>query len=395
MQNPSENFDLLVVGAGSGGLAGAKRAAQLGAKVAIIEKSRVGGTCVIRGCIPKKLMYYAAQLGKDIELSKSFGWTYSSPCFDWPTLVENRNTEVARLETLHTNTLKKLGIELLRGHAQITTPHRVQLDNRTLTGKHILLAPGTAPIFPQIEGAQHAISSDDFWKIPALPSEAVVVGGGYIAIELASILNALGCHTTLMIRRTILRGFDRQIAAFLENELVKTGICLIKSASITNIEKTASDTKITYDTSELSGRKLTTKTAILFAIGRTPNTSSLSFQNETIALGQQGEIIVNNHFQTSIPTIFAVGDVTLQATLTPVAIRAGRFVAESLFGTPPTQFKGPHIPTAIFSQPPVGSVGLSEQEAEKTYPSKIAVYTSEFGGLKYSFAPPSQKNVHS
>lgn len=387
MAHNDPSLDLLVIGAGSGGLAAAKRAASYGARVAIVENSRVGGTCVIRGCIPKKLMVYAAQLGASRRLAQAYGWRDTLGELSWPDLVAFRNAAVGRLEEMHERNLAKAGVTLFKGHARLLDAHRVAVGDEPLQADKILIATGSSPILPPIPGADAAISSDGFWDLPERPRSATIIGGGYIAVEFASILQGLGCSTTLLVRSRILREFDASIGEHLGAALRRHGVTVHEGAAIAHIE---GDTVAFHD-AEGQPREVTSHACVLFAAGRAPNTEGLGLKEAGVALDPGGAIEVDAEHRTSTPHIFAVGDVIGRAQLTPVAIRAGRSVADREFGPSPTPMSYDDIPTAIFSCPPVGTVGLSEAQARERHGEDLNVYQATFNPMLYSPCAPEDK----
>ena len=357
------DFDLIVIGAGSGGLAGAKRAAQYGAKVAIIENSRVGGTCVIRGCVPKKIMSYAAHTADTLADAHGYGFNIDAS-FDFAQFAEARNHEINRLEALHKTFLDKAGVTLLNGKGVLTGAHEVTIDDQqTITGKYIILATGGHPFKPPVKGAEHGFVSDGVFDLKTLPKKMVVVGGGYIGVEFASIFNALGTEVHLVLRRDVmLHGFDQDIRDHLTNEMKKRGVifhCICNTETIT--PKEGGQKLVKLDT----GDELLVD-EVLFATGRKPNTGCLGLD---IPLCEDGSVIVNNKLQTQgeHKHIYAVGDLTNRVNLTPVAIRDGRMIAENLFNNGNLTLDDGDIPTAVFSIPPLGTCGLTEELAKQEY----------------------------
>ncbi len=389
MLNPTTNheFDLIVIGAGSGGLATSKRAAAHGAKVAIVETSRVGGTCVIRGCIPKKLMVYASQLGHAREIALDYGWKDQSGPIDWERLRVMRDNVVANLEAMHQRNLAKANVTLFEGHARFLTPESIQVGEQTLRAPKVVIATGAAPMMPEIPGIEHTINSDGFWSVQEQPKRAVVIGGGYIALELACALQGLGTQTTLLVRSQILRQFDQEIAEHLETSMVKSGMKIIKGVDIQKIEKVDTELQVYFRGEELGDSMASADAVTLVATGRKPNTDGLGLETIGVKQDDRGAITVTDDDETNVSGVFAIGDVTLRPMLTPVAIKAGRILAERLFNDGDARMDYSDIPTAIFSQPPVGSVGLSEKEAIEEYGDSIKVFRSEFGGLMYSPTP--------
>ena len=385
-------FDLIVIGAGSGGLATSKRAASHGAKVAIIETSRVGGTCVIRGCIPKKLMMYASQLGYARQQAREYGWQDDLGDIDWTRLKTLRDNVVSNLESMHQRNLAKAGVTLFEGHAQFVSKREVKVGEDILEADKIVIATGARPIMPPVSGIEHCISSDGFWELEEQPKRATVVGGGYIGLELACAMQGLGTQTTLIVRSQLLRTFDQEIAEHLEGSLKKTGMQVIRGAALEEIQRENGEILVSYKTTDGDVHTVSSDAVALIATGRVPNPGGLDLEHAGISPGPSGEIVVNEHDETSTEGIFAVGDVTLRAMLTPVAIQAGRYLAERFYNQGKQVMRYDNIATAIFSQPPVGTIGLSEAAARELYADAIKIYRSEFGGLIYS-PTPKEKTI--
>ncbi len=382
-------YDLVVIGGGSGGVRAARIAAGHGAKVAICEEFRYGGTCVIRGCVPKKMMVYAAHYHEDFEDSRHYGWNTNVESFDWSRLISNKDTEIDRLNSIYENLLKNAGVEILYGTASLLDANTVKLGDQTLNTEKILIASGGTPFLPEIDGIEHAISSNEVFHLDSQPKSAVVVGGGYIAVEFAGIFNGIGTDTTLVYRGPqILRGFDEDIRSHLATEITKKGIDLRLE---NNVEKIALDTNGAKVVSFTDG---TTKTVdcVLFATGRTPNTEALNLQNANIELGRKGEIKVDKYSRTNVQNIFAVGDVTDRIALTPVATMEGHAFADTFFGNNERFADHTNVPSAVFSQPPIGSVGLSEHDARDKY-GNVDTYSSEFKILKHTLTENTERTL--
>ena len=361
------DYDLLVLGAGSGGLATAKRAASYGARVAIVEKDRVGGTCVIRGCVPKKLMVYAAEYGRSFSDAAGFGWSGVFPELSWKDLKRDRDAAVDGLERTHERLLKEARVELLRGRGYVAGPHAIEIDGQNHTAGHILIATGGAPVLPSIEGIENAITSDGFFELPHRPNHAVVVGGGYIAVEFASILNGLGTDVSLVIRRDLpLRGFDQDLRRELFDALVSDGVD-VRSGTVVETIRPADDGLELEIDGPGGPSTLRSDTALIYAVGRRPNTSGIGLDEVGVELGKTGEVLADGDGHTSVKSIFAIGDVTNRAPLTPVAIQAGRALADRVFGGKDTKMSYDDIPTAVFTSPPIGTVGLTEEQAIDKY----------------------------
>ncbi|NJO42115.1 MAG: glutathione-disulfide reductase [Cyanobacteria bacterium CRU_2_1] len=386
------DYDLFVIGAGSGGLAASKRAANYGAKVAIAEEDLVGGTCVIRGCIPKKLMVYASQFSHLYDDAIGYGWDKVEPHFDWQKLITAIDREVRRLSMLHISLLEKAGVTLMQGRALLVDPHTVAVGNQQFTAEKILIAVGSEAVFPKISGAEYAVTSRQMFKLPEQPQHIAIIGGGYISTEFACIMNGLGSSVTQILRGDlILRGFDHDIRTHLQSSLIQHGIQYLTQTAIEKIEKTNEGLQLS-----LSGGKvpeLTVDSAILFAIGRIPNLDGIGLENARVAV-ERGGVVVNEFSQTSQPNIFAVGDCTNRVMLTPVAITEGRAFAETEFGNNPQMVSYKNIPTAVFSQPEVGTVGLTETEAKQQFGDEnIKIYRSTFRPLFHNLTGAEERTL--
>ena len=377
------DYDLFVIGAGSGGVRAARLSAMSGAKVAVAEEHRVGGTCVIRGCIPKKFMVYASEVAHQMQVAKGYGWSGCDDIrFDWKTFLEKKDVEIARLSGIYVRNLSNAGAELVHARAELRDAHTVELigKNQTVTADKILIAVGGWPQVPEFPGSEHAITSNEAFHLPELPKSVMVVGGGYIAVEFAGIFAGLGVQTTLVYRGpNILRGFDDDIRTHLGGELEKRGIKLILASQHETIEKTSAGL-----VSHLSGGMTQTTDVVMFATGRSPKVSGLGLENAGVQLNDKGAIVVDEHSRTNIENIYAVGDVTDRINLTPVAIREGAAFAETVFRNNPTTYDHDCVPIAVFSQPPVGSVGMTEADA-RHQGGQIDVYKSTFRPLKQTF----------
>ena len=384
----SFDYDLFVIGAGSGGVRAARTSAGHGAKVAVAEEYRVGGTCVIRGCVPKKLFVYASHFAEEFEDAAGFGWTVADAKFDWPTLVKNKDAEIDRLNGIYIKNLEASGVEILQGRAIVKDAHTVTLDGRDITAKYILVAVGGTPFMPQIEGIEHAISSNEAFHIDVLPQNIIVVGGGYIAVEFASIFNGLGVDTTLVYRGPqILRGFDNEVRDHLAAEMAVKGVTIKTESDIAAIAKTDNGYTVTYQDGSMQDTGL-----VMYATGRVPMTDGLGLENAGVELGAKGEIKVDAYSKTNIDSIYAVGDVTARAELTPVAIREGAAFAETVFNDNPLAVDHSIIPTAVFSQPPIGTVGLGE-EAAREAGHEIDVYGASFRPMKNTLSGNPEKTL--
>jgi glutathione reductase (NADPH) len=376
------DYDLFVIGGGSGGVRAARVASgDWGAKVALAEESRMGGTCVIRGCVPKKLMVFASGFPEAIEEARAYGWQVEAGRFDWTVFRTKLEAELDRLEAAYRNTLKTAGVTVHDARATLVDAHRVRLaTGHEFTAKHILIATGGRPFVPDIPGAELAVTSNEMFHLDRLPKRALVVGGGYIASEFACILNGLGVKVSQYYRGAqILRGFDDEARGHVANAMQANGIDIHCGTDILRLEKTP--TGIRAVATDGSEREFD---LVLLATGRRPNTGELGLEALGVALGRSGEILVDRYSQTGVPSIFAVGDVTGRINLTPVAIREGHAFADTVFGGRPTAFDHELVASAVFTQPEMGSVGLSEEAARAKEP--IEVYATAFRPMKTAFA---------
>lgn len=382
----SEKFDLVVIGGGSGGVRAARMSAQYGAKVAIVEEYRYGGTCVIRGCVPKKLFVYASRFGDTFDVAPSFGWTVDAS-FDWPTLLANKDREIGRLENIYETLLDGAGVTLFRGRATVTGPNTVKLSSgEDLQAKRILIATGGVPFKPDIEGADLGITSNEAFHLETLPKTILIEGGGYIAVEFATIFAGLGVDTTLVYRRDkILRGFDHDLRDGLADALHERGVRLRYGYHISRLDKDGEGVRVSFSHDEQA-----TFDAVMFATGRHPYTKGLGLEAVGVQLDQAGAIVVDDYSQSSVPSIYAVGDVTGRAALTPVAIREGAAFAQTVYNNTPTTVPYHLIPTAVFSEPEIGTVGLSEEDAAARYRS-IDVYVTRFRPMMITLSERQEK----
>jgi glutathione reductase (NADPH) len=374
------DFDLFVIGAGSGGVRAARIAAAHGAKVAIAEEYRIGGTCVIRGCVPKKLLVYASRFADAFEDARGFGWNAGDPDFNWPALIAAKDKEIARLEAAYRANLDRLGVTILEERAEVAGPNAIRLttSGRTVTAGKILIATGGKPALGEpIPGIEHAITSNEAFDLKTLPARIAIYGGGYIAVEFAGIFSGLGAETTLVYRGDkILRGFDEDLRDALTEAYTKRGIRIVTERTIARIEKT-DDGLIGH----LDGGATTEADQIMFAIGRAPNTAGLGLEAVGVKRGWNGHVVVDEYSRSSSATIFAVGDVTDRMALTPVAIREGHAFADTEFGGKPWFVEHALVPTAVFSTPEIGSVGLPEHLAAERC-GRLDVYKASFRPLK-------------
>ncbi len=384
------DYDLFVIGAGSGGVRAARLSAMSGAKVAIAEEHRVGGTCVIRGCVPKKFMVYASEFSHHLKTAKGYGWTIENATFDWEAFLAEKDKEIARLSGIYVRNLQNAGVELAHGKARLIDAHTVEIDKiGTRTAEKILIATGGRPWMPtDLPGFELAISSNEAFHLPALPKRIVIAGGGYIAVEFAGIFNGLGVHTTLVHRGpNLLRGFDDDVRSHLAEELEKRGITVMLGTQHTGIEKTPGGLKSTFN----DGHDVESD-VVMFAVGREPYVEGLGLAAAGVNLTKTGAVAVDAFSRTNIENIWAVGDVTDRINLTPVAIREGQAFAQTVFYDTPTSFDHEMVASAVFSQPPIGSVGLAEADARKQY-GKVDIYLSRLKPMKYAFGGSDERSL--
>jgi glutathione reductase (NADPH) len=376
---PDHDVDLFIIGAGSGGVRAGRIAASHGARVMIAEEYRVGGTCVIRGCVPKKLLVYASRFSGEFEDAAGFGWSVPEPTFHWPTLIANVNREVTRLEAAYTATLERYQVQLVKSRAVLEDAHTVRLATgaRVRAGT-ILISTGAWPHFgPKIPGLEHAMSSNEAFQLKDTPRRIVIQGGGYIAVEFACIFAGLGSNVTLVYRgENILRGFDDDIREHLRNEMRGRGIAVTCGHTVTSIERTG-DEFVT----QLSNGGAVSSDKVMFAIGRRPNIMGLGIETLGVKIHEHGGIEVDAFSRTSVPNIYAVGDVTNRVNLTPVAIREGHAFADTVYGGKPTPIDHSNVPTAVFSEPELGVVGLTETQAREQL-AKVDIYKTSFRPMK-------------
>lgn len=384
------DYDLFTIGAGSGGVRASRYAARLGARVAVAEERYLGGTCVNVGCIPKKLFSYAAHYGEDIGHAAGYGWRVSPPAFDWPTLVANKDREIERLNAVYAKLLTGAGVALLDGRATLVDAHTVEVGGRRISARYILIATGGWPVVPPVPGAEHAISSNEAFHLGQLPRRVLVVGGGYIAVEFASIFHGLGVDTTLVYRgERLIKEFDADLGGFLAAQMEIKGVRIRFRSNIARIERPKNDNGGALHVTLADGSLLDTD-CVMYATGRAPNTRGLGLENAGVNLAENGAVMVNANFQSSVPSIYAVGDVIDRVLLTPVALAEGMIVAESVFGSSGRSLDYENIPTAIFSNPNVGTVGLSEAKARERI-GDIDVYRTTFGALRHQLTGSGEK----
>lgn len=382
------DFDLLVLGAGSGGVRAARVAAGHGARVAICEESRVGGTCVIRGCVPKKLLVYASHFAEDFADAAGFGWTVPQPAFSWPDLIAAKDREIDRLNQLYLRLLDEANVTLFPQHGSFIDAHGIRLGDRRVTAEHILIATGGHPWLPEVPGIGHAISSDEAFDLAALPARVVVVGGGYVACEFAGIFNGLGAQVTQVYRGdALLRGFDQDVRATVAAEMRKKGIDLQLQRRVERLHQDGAQLGVTLDDG-----KILAADQVLYATGRVPNVRHLDLANSGVGLHPKGWILVDEQSRTNVAHIYAVGDVTSRVNLTPVAIYEGHAFADSVFGGRPRPVAHEYIPSAVFCQPPVATIGFSEHDAAAHF-GDLDVYRAEFRPLKHTLSGRQEKTM--
>ncbi|MBI1619580.1 glutathione-disulfide reductase [Aquamicrobium zhengzhouense] len=386
------DFDLFVIGGGSGGVRAARVAASLGKRVAIAEEYRFGGTCVIRGCVPKKLFVYASQFPEHFEDAAGYGWTVGETSFDWKTLLANKDHEIARLEGLYRRGLENAGAQLIESRAVLEGPNTIRIvsEDRTVTARHILIATGGRPNpHHALPGSEYAITSDEAFHLDELPKSILIAGGGYIAVEFANIFHGLGVETTLMYRGLeILGRFDMDMRRGLHKAMVDKGITVLTQTSSTGITK-RDDGGLEVN---LTGGGSKVVDAVMLAVGRTPNTEGLGLEKAGVETGSLGEILVDDYSSTNVESIYALGDVTNRVQLTPVAIHEAMCFIDTVYRNKPTSPDHGTIPTAVFSQPEIGTVGLSEDEAAKQYDT-LEIYRAEFRPMRHTLSGRQEKMI--
>jgi len=381
------DYDLFVIGAGSGGVRAARLAAMSGAKVAVAEESRVGGTCVVRGCVPKKFMVFASDFQTQFDLAKGYGWDVGQPTFDWCAFRDKKDAEIARLSGIYVANLTKAGADLFHGRAVFTDAHTLEVDMREgkkrITAGKILIATGGRPKLPDdVPGVEFAITSDEVFHLPELPKRMLIVGGGYIAVEFACIFHGLGVDVTLAYRGSnLLRGFDEDVRSHLADELRRRGVRVALACQHERIEKREDGILVSHVTDSM----VIESEVVMFATGREPHVKGLGLDKAGVKLNAKGAVEVDDFSQTAVPHIWAVGDVTDRMNLTPVAIREAQCFAETVFYDRPMSFSYDAVPTAVFSQPPIGVVGLTEAQARHEY-GKVDVYLTRFRPMRTLFA---------
>lgn len=382
------DFDLLVIGAGSGGTRASRLSAGFGARVAVVEELKLGGTCVNVGCIPKKLFVYASHYGEDFADAAAFGWELGPRRFDFAQLRKHKDVEIARLNGVYARLLDDAGVTRIDGRARLVDAHTVAVGERQIRAEHILIATGSWPSLPATSGIEHAISSNEVFHLDALPERVVVVGGGYVGVEFAGIFHGMGAAVSQIYRGDLfLRGFDADVRMTLADEMRKRDIDLRFRSDVTRIEKTRSGLRLSL--SDGSGLEAD---AILYATGRRPNTRGIGLEALGVAMGEGGEIVVDDYSRTSLPNVWAIGDVTDRINLTPVALHEGICFARTVFGGRPTKPDHCDVPTAVFSTPSIGTVGLTEEEARQRH-GDVLVFKSSFKPLRHTLTGRDEKTL--
>lgn len=382
------DYDLFVIGAGSGGVRASRISAAYGARVAVAESMFLGGTCVNVGCVPKKLFVYGSHFSEEFEDASAYGWQVDQESFDWATLRDNKTKEIERLNGIYRNLLEGAGVTLFEAHATLIDAHTLQVGEQTITSKYILIATGGWPVVPEFPGSEHAITSNEAFYLPKFPTSVVIVGGGYIAVEFAGIFAGLGARTTLVYRGDLfLRGFDDSVREFVKEEVQKKHINLMFNSNVTQIQKqTAANGQNSFELTMADGTQLSSD-LVLYATGRKPKTAGLGLEQVGVALGANGEVLVNDDYQTSVDNIYAIGDVTDRIQLTPVAIEEGMCIANNLFtDNPKKHLDYQNIATAVFCQPNIGTVGLTEAEAVTQYAGDLDIFESDFKPMKHTLS---------
>lgn len=383
------DLDLFVIGAGSGGVRAARMAAATGARVAVAEERYLGGTCVNVGCVPKKLFVYASHFVEDFESASGYGWQLGAQDFNWETLRDNKTTEIQRLNGIYRNLLDQAGVTIYEGRARMTSPGLVEVNGKTLRAKNVLLAMGGWPHIPEVPGSEHVISSNEVFYLPKLPRQPVIVGGGYIAVEFAGIFNGLGCATELVYRGPkLLKQFDADLGVHVTGEMQGKGVTIRLNTEVTSIEKLGDDK---YRVSLNDGNTLDSD-CVMYATGRQPLLQEAGLENSGIELKANGKIVVDDGFQTTVPGVYALGDIIDSPELTPVATAEAMVFVDRLFKGSQRTLDYSNIPTAVFCQPNIGTVGLTEQQAREQY-DKVAVYKSTFRALKNTLSGSTEQTL--
>ena len=388
----SKHYDLIAIGAGSGGLSIAERAAMYGKRAAVVERGDLGGTCVNVGCVPKKVMWYGAEIATSLDIARDYGFDVTREGFDWGHLVKGREQLIDGINNYFHNYLKDSEIDELRGSARFVDARTLEVDGEQYTADHIVVSPGGTPVVPSIPGAEHGITSDGFFELTEQPQRVAVVGAGYIAVELASVLNALGSDVDLLLRRQhFLASFDAMLRETLMEEMVEHGVNILPRINVEKVEK-GDDGKLTLHCQ--GGHELTGFDTLIWAVGRAPATAELNLEAAGVATDEIGNIPVDDYQNTNVEGIYAVGDVIGKAQLTPVAIAAARRLGDRLFGNQPERkLDYEDIPTVVFSHPPLGTVGLSEDEAREIHGEAVKTYQTRFSGLRYAVTKGESKTA--
>lgn len=382
------DYDLFVIGAGSGGVRASRISASYGARVAVAESMFLGGTCVNVGCVPKKLFVYGSHFSEDFEDASAYGWQVRQENFEWATLRDNKTKEIERLNGIYRNLLEAAGVTLFEAHATLIDAHTIQVGEQKVTAKYILVATGGWPVVPEFPGSEHAITSNEAFYLPEFPKDVVIVGGGYIAVEFAGIFAGLGARTTLVYRGDLfLRGFDDSVRAFVKEEIQKKHINLLFNNNVAQIDEEAdAQGQSRYTLTMADGSQHTTD-LVLYATGRKPKTAGLGLENAGVALGDNGKVLVDEYYRTSAENIYAIGDVTDRVQLTPVAIEEGMCIANNLFtDNPKKRLNYQNIATAVFCQPNIGTVGLTEAEAVAEHGGDLDIYESDFKPMRHTLS---------
>lgn len=385
----SFDYDLFVIGAGSGGVRASRMAAsKFGKRVAVAEDRHLGGTCVNVGCVPKKLLVYASHYSEDFHEARGFGWTVGDSSFDWKTLIANKDQEIGRLNGIYGNLLANAGVDLIEGRATVVDAHTVAVGDKRYTAEKILVAVGGWPVVPDIPGKEHVITSNEAFYLDDLPKRVIVVGGGYIAVEFAGIFNGLGSQVTQLYRGPLfLRGFDQDVREFLAGEMRKKDIDLRFNSNIATVEKTDGGLIATLEDGSTIEADV-----IMYATGRAPKVEGLGLEQAGVEMRGNGAVVISDDFQTSVPSIYALGDVTDRVQLTPVAIAEAMVLVHNLYGGEGRRMSYDDIPTAVFSQPNIGTVGLTEEQAREKY-GAVDIYKSEFRPMKHTLSGSDERTL--
>lgn len=389
------DYDLFVIGAGSGGVRASRISASYGARVAVAESMFLGGTCVNVGCVPKKLFVYGSHFSEEFEDARAYGWQVQPEAFNWDTLRDNKTKEIERLNSIYRNLLEDAGITLYEAHATLIDPHTIKVGEHIVTSKYILIATGGWPVVPEFPGSEHAITSNEAFYLPEFPEEVVIVGGGYIAVEFAGIFAGLGAKTTLVYRGDLfLRGFDDSVREFVKDEIAKKHINLLFNSNVARIDKQTSHENSRAFELTMEDGSLLHSDLVLYATGRKPKTDGLGLQQAGVTLGANGQVLVNDLYQTNVEHIYAIGDVTDRLQLTPVAIEEGMCIANNLFtDNPSKRLDYRNVATAVFCQPNIGTVGLTEAEAIAADSGDLDIYESSFKPMKHTLSGRDERTL--